>query len=82
MKYLSTLNSTKEADAFLKSIFVNKKKLMGFGHRVYKNGDPRHPIAKKYSELLSKTDKGNFIRVIVLNFQKQFEIEFIKFYEK
>ena len=58
MKYLSTLKSTDEANLFLKSIFKNKQKLMGFGHRVYKNGDPRHPIAKSFSEMLSKTENG------------------------
>jgi len=29
--------------------------IMGFGHRVYKNGDPRSNIIKSYSEKLSKT---------------------------
>lgn len=27
---------------------------MGFGHRVYKNGDPRSDIIKEYSKLLSE----------------------------
>lgn len=29
---------------------------MGFGHRVYKNGDPRNGIIKKYSKALSEAD--------------------------
>lgn len=58
MEYLEGLKNTDQADKFLKDIFKNKKKLMGFGHRVYKNGDPRHKIAKKYSKLLSKTSNG------------------------
>ncbi|MBS0186720.1 MAG: citrate synthase [Planctomycetes bacterium] len=29
---------------FMKKAFVEKRKLMGFGHRVYKNGDHRAPI--------------------------------------
>lgn len=32
---------------------------MGFGHRVYKNGDPRSDIIKSYSRKLSETPKGN-----------------------
>ena len=32
---------------------------MGFGHRVYKNGDPRHYIIKKYSNTLSKQDNND-----------------------
>lgn len=31
---------------------------MGFGHRVYKNGDPRSDIIKSYSQKLSKTKNG------------------------
>jgi len=32
---------------------------MGFGHRVYKNGDPRSPIIKKWSKKLSEEQGGN-----------------------
>lgn len=32
---------------FMKKAFVEKRKLMGFGHRVYKNGDHRAPILGK-----------------------------------
>lgn len=32
---------------------------MGFGHRVYKNGDPRSDIIKSYSKKLSQTSHGN-----------------------
>ena len=31
---------------------------MGFGHRVYKNGDPRSDIIKKQSKLLSQQNLG------------------------
>lgn len=58
MQYLEGIHSISEADAFLEGIFQKKQKLMGFGHRVYKKGDPRHKIAKKYSQLLSKTPNG------------------------
>jgi len=32
---------------------------MGFGHRIYKNGDPRSDIIKEYSKKLSQTKFGN-----------------------
>lgn len=32
---------------------------MGFGHRVYKNGDPRSDIIKAYSKKLSSAKFGN-----------------------
>ena len=36
------------AEAFMKHAFETKKKLMGFGHRVYKNGDHRAGILRKW----------------------------------
>lgn len=43
-----------EADNFLNESFKSKKLIMGFGHRVYKNGDPRSDIIKEYSKILSE----------------------------
>ena len=46
MEFLSKFNSVEEADKELRDIFAKKKLIMGFGHRVYKNGDPRNAIIK------------------------------------
>ncbi|MFM9959551.1 MAG: citrate/2-methylcitrate synthase [Phycisphaerales bacterium] len=35
---------TPKVDAWMQNAFDTKRKLMGFGHRVYKNGDHRAPI--------------------------------------
>lgn len=59
MEYLEKLKSKEDADKFLNEKFKKKDLIMGFGHRVYKNGDPRHKIIKHYSKLLSETPKGN-----------------------
>lgn len=32
---------------------------MGFGHRIYKNGDPRNGIIKQYSKKLSESNLPN-----------------------
>lgn len=37
---------------------ATKKKIMGFGHRVYKNGDSRVPCMKKYRDLTAKSLGG------------------------
>lgn len=58
MEYLEKLKSVDEADGFLNQNFKNKSLVMGFGHRVYKNGDPRHHIIKSYSHKLSQTAYG------------------------
>ena len=51
--YLEVLPSTTEAEKFLQKHFSQKQLVMGFGHRVYKNGDPRHPVVKALAKELS-----------------------------
>ena len=43
----------------MEEFFKAKKLVMGFGHRIYKNGDPRSDIIKNYSKKLSETKFGN-----------------------
>ena len=43
------------AEQGLRQNFANKELVMGFGHRVYKQGDPRSPIIKALSKKLSET---------------------------
>lgn len=40
-------------------MFAKKQLVMGFGHRVYKKGDPRNSIIKEWSRLLSTKPFGN-----------------------
>ena len=37
-----------DVEAWMKRAFAEKRKLMGFGHRVYKNGDHRAPILRSW----------------------------------
>jgi len=39
---------------FMQHAFATKRKLMGFGHRVYKNGDHRAPILNKLGRALAQ----------------------------
>jgi len=41
MKMLSDINSLDEVEAYIQSMLDGNKKIMGFGHRVYKAEDPR-----------------------------------------
>lgn len=45
------------AGAGLKRMLANKEKIMGFGHRVYKNADPRNAIIKTWSKKLAGDDE-------------------------
>lgn len=59
LQYLKNIKSIQQADDFLNTNFKNKKLIMGFGHRVYKLGDPRHKLIKKWSENLTGSEHGN-----------------------
>lgn len=43
-----------QVEPFLKKAFENKRKIMGFGHRVYKNGDPRAKHLREMSRKLTE----------------------------
>jgi citrate synthase len=51
---LRQFESTADAERWVKQQFATKQKIMGFGHRVYKTGDPRakyvKPLARKLAE--------------------------------
>lgn len=46
MKFFSQFKDKEEAEKKLRDMFSKKELVMGMGHRVYKNGDPRNPIIK------------------------------------
>lgn len=54
MKMLLRIGNMAECEKFIKGALENKEKVMGFGHRVYKNGDPRAKILRAMSEELGK----------------------------
>jgi citrate synthase len=47
---------TPAVDQWMQKAFDTKRKLMGFGHRVYKNGDHRAPILHKLGRALAEKD--------------------------
>jgi len=59
MEFLEKFKTKEEAEAELRRMFSRKELVMGFGHRVYKNGDPRNPIIKEWSKRLSESKFGN-----------------------
>ena len=54
MRTLKEIGSTDKVIPWLESALSEKRKIMGFGHRVYKNGDPRAKILRGMSENLTK----------------------------
>ncbi len=50
LKMLAEIGSVDRVPEFIEGVKAGKAKLMGFGHRVYKNYDPRARIIKKSAE--------------------------------
>ena len=50
LNMLTKIGSRENIPAFVKGVKEGKQKLMGFGHRVYKNYDPRARLVKKVAE--------------------------------
>lgn len=49
---------TAKVDAWMEQAFTSKRKLMGFGHRVYKNGDHRAGILHKLGKQMAAGKTG------------------------
>src|SRR5436305_6077419 len=59
LEMLDRIGSKENIPDFLAGVKDGKEKLMGFGHRVYKNYDPRARIIKKHvEEVLEVTGKN------------------------
>lgn len=58
MTMLNEIGSVEKVDGWVEDALKNKKKIMGFGHRVYRAYDPRATYLKTLAEQLSK-DTGN-----------------------
>lgn len=50
MKMLLEIGSPDKAEEWLKDALASKKKIMGFGHRVYKTEDPRSVWLRRFSQ--------------------------------
>lgn len=53
MKMLLRIGSMEATTKFIEDALNSKEKVMGIGHRVYKNGDPRARILRKMSQDLT-----------------------------
>jgi citrate synthase len=64
VRMLAKIGSTKNIPAFIESVKRGEAKLMGFGHRVYKNFDPRGKIVKQLAyEVFEVTGRNPLLDV-------------------
>jgi citrate synthase len=64
LRMLRRIEDPKNVPGFLEGVKNREEKLMGFGHRVYKNYDPRARIIKKHvDEVLEATEYNPLIEI-------------------
>ena len=64
LKMLGEIGSIENVPAFIESVKAGKGRLQGFGHRVYKNFDPRATIIKKTAyEVFEVTGKSPLLDI-------------------
>jgi citrate synthase len=54
MEMLEEINVKEKVASYIEGMLNNGKRIMGFGHRVYKTEDPRSKHLRRFSEKLSK----------------------------
>ena len=54
MKMLLEIRTPDRAEDYVKDLLAQKKRVMGFGHRVYRTEDPRATILRKVSEAVGR----------------------------
>ncbi len=52
-KVLESVGSPEKAESWIQDALARKERIMGFGHRVYKTGDPRARILKEHCAALA-----------------------------
>ena len=70
LRMLDEIGDAKHIPDFIKQVKEGKRKLMGFGHRVYKNYDPRARIIKQAAEDVFKVTGRNRKLDIALELEK------------
>nr|ABV27286.1 citrate synthase 2 [Chloracidobacterium thermophilum] len=58
LEMLLEIGELDKVEAYVDNLFANKKKIMGFGHRVYRTMDPRATVLRKFAKQLGE-DVGN-----------------------
>ncbi|RSN44913.1 bifunctional 2-methylcitrate synthase/citrate synthase [Amycolatopsis sp. WAC 04197] len=59
MATFEEIGTADKAEAWLKTALAEKRKIMGFGHRVYKNGDSRVPTMRQALQEVAELRDGH-----------------------
>ena len=70
LRMLMEIGSKDKVPAFIEKVKRGEGKLMGFGHRVYKNYDPRAKIIKKTADMVFEVKGRNRLLDIALELER------------
>ncbi len=70
LKMLAEIGDAKNIPGFIESVKKGDRRLMGFGHRVYKNYDPRAKIIKQTADEVFKVTGTNPMLDIALELER------------
>ena len=70
LRMLREIGSVKNVPAFIKRVKAGEGRLMGFGHRVYKNYDPRAKIIKEMAHQVFEVTGRNPLLDIALELER------------
>lgn len=64
MEMFMQVGKPERAEGYVRKLFQEKKKAMGFGHRIYKNQDPRVPQFREIADRLTRgTEHEKWFRI-------------------
>ena len=72
MAMLEEVGTADKAEAWIDNALANKQKIMGFGHRVYKNGDSRVPTMRAAFEDMVKAKGADDLLALYNAFEEDF----------
>ena len=72
MAMLEEVGTADKAEAWIDNALANKQKIMGFGHRVYKNGDSRVPTMRAAFEDMVKVKGADELLALYNAFEEDF----------
>jgi citrate synthase len=70
LRMLAEIGSKDRIPAFIKGVKDGKAKLMGFGHRVYKNYDPRAKIIKRMADEVFEVTRPSVLLPVALELER------------
>jgi citrate synthase len=70
LRMLAEIGSKEHIPAFIKGVKEGKAKLMGFGHRVYKNYDPRAKIIKRMADEVFEVTRPSPLLPVALELER------------